>query len=146
MLSGSLIINILPQFLTKIISAFILISMGIWRLKEGLKEYKNKKIEVYDVIKKPSEADIDISGAIDSKEALILGFALAVDNLGVGISSYIGNPHIFYTVASVGIFNLLFIKMGQYIGKVFTLIKYNDKISLLPGQLLIALGLSKLFR
>lgn len=146
MLSGALIINVLPPFLAKIISAFILITMGIWRLKESVDEYKSKKTDIYNIMKKPSEADIDISGTIDSREALILGFALAVDNLGVGISSSTGNPHIFYTVAAVGIFNLLFIKIGQYIGKVFTLTKYNDKISLLPGQLLIALGLTKLLK
>lgn len=146
MLSGALIINMLPPFLAKIISAFILITIGTWRLKESVNKYKSNKNKVYNIIKKPSEADIDISGTIDSREALILGFALAIDNIGVGISSSSGNSYIFLTVAAVGIFNFLFIKIGQYLGKVFTLTKYNDKISLLPGQLLIALGLTKLIK
>lgn len=96
---GNVISLILSDFLTKFISSFILVIIGIIVLID------------------PIPFDFDNSCNIDMKEAFLLGIALSLDSISVGIGSSIGGySNIFFPIFSAS-FQLLFLSLGIFIGK-----------------------------
>lgn len=98
------------------------------------------------IIKNPMKGDIDKSGTIDVLESIMLGLALSVDSIGVGIGSALLG---FYSIGiplCVGIFQLMFLSFGLYIGDKLNRRKNvnKDALELLPGMLLICLALARI--
>ena len=104
---GKAIYGIIPPIAAKITGVAMLAVMGIYIILKALPEDdRNNTAEVcckgsrtileiavkslgitIQVIKNPVEGDIDRSGYIDIQESLMLGLALSVDAIGVGIGS-----------------------------------------------------------
>ncbi len=152
---------ILPPIFAKILGITILSLMGIWIILQALLKdaaEKSTKPTLWEVaikslgitiqvIRNPMEFDFDKSGAIDTPESLLLGLALSVDAIGVGIGSALTG---FYSPSipfAIGIFQLIFLYMGTFLGqKVCLLQRINQKIlSILPGILLIFLAIIRLY-
>lgn len=166
LIAGSLLSNILPPYLSKLIGVSILSLMGIWMLVQAFikredakpgseascNEHTLFKIAIkslgitIQVIKNPIEGDIDKSGSIDMGESLLLGLALSVDAIGVGIGSALAGFHSAVIPPAVGIFQLLFLYAGTFLGSRFSLTpRVNKKIiSVLPGVLLIFLAIMRI--
>lgn len=85
--------------LAEIISASIFIIIGIF------------------VIIDPIPFDFNHSNGIDVKEAFVLGLALSLDSLFIGISSSIGGFYNFYFPFLVASFQLMFLSFGSFLGK-----------------------------
>ena len=98
------------------------------------------------VTRDPLAFDLDHSGSISSLEALMLGLALSVDAIGVSIGSALTGFHSLVIPISIGLFQLIFIYLGSYLGnKIGCCWKYDQKIlSLLPGLMLIFLALTRI--
>lgn len=98
------------------------------------------------VTRDPLAFDLDHSGSISSLEALMLGLALSVDAIGVSIGSALTGFHSLFIPISIGLFQLIFIYLGTYLGnKIGCCWKYDQKIlSLLPGLMLIFLALTRI--
>jgi putative sporulation protein YtaF len=162
LLAGRSLSFLLTPLLAKGIGVIILISIGSWIiiqafLKKEIQNLKNEKqitkkttlIKIVikslgitiQIIRNPSECDIDRSGSIDLKEALMLGLALSVDAIGAGIGSGLAGLHSMLIPVIIGLFQMLFLYAGTFFGEKFVLLeKINHKIvSLLPGILLIFL-------
>lgn len=166
LIAGSLLSNILPPYLSKLIGVSILSLMGVWMLVQAFikredskpgseascNEHTLFKIAIkslgitIQVIKNPIEGDIDKSGSIDMGESLLLGLALSVDAIGVGIGSALAGFHSAVIPPAVGIFQLLFLYAGTFLGSRFSLTpRVNKKIiSVLPGVLLIFLAIMRI--
>lgn len=100
--AGQLVANFLPSYLAGVISGTILFLIGFWQFVEGLKKYKNSPVLlticlkrfglVLQVIREPCFADVDPSGDIDYREALLLGIAVHIDvmaaDFGAGMAGY----------------------------------------------------------
>lgn len=100
---------------------------------------------VVQILRKPSVADVDRSGEISVKEALLLGIALSMDGFGAGIgASLIGFPTL-VTAVTIGGMNLLFILSGMKIGLKYADLDVLKKLSYLPGAVLILIGIAKMF-
>lgn len=84
---------------TSIISSSIFIFMGIF------------------IIIDPIPFDFNHSHGIDVKEAFVLGIALSLDSMLIGISSSIGGLYNFYFPIFVATFQLLFLSIGSFLGK-----------------------------
>ncbi len=147
----------------KLIGIIILGMMGMWIIIQSLiKDVNNqakKKDESGDktifkigikslgitiqVIRDPMKFDLDKSGAIDSAESLLLGLALSVDAIGVGIGSSLMGFYSPIIPLAIGLFQLIFLYLGTYFGKKVSLFSgFNKKaLSILPGILLIFLAL-----
>lgn len=149
----------------KWIGSVILVSIGVWAIQQVVKsnqevETDNKKrltnkgkriiyIEikklgiVIEILKKPIKADIDNSGYISSSEAILLGLALSLDAFGAGIgAALIGfNPVI--TAITIAGMSSLFILLGLKMGFWFSGIEWLKKFTLLPGIILILIGILK---
>lgn len=172
LLLGSALARSLPPLIGKIIGAVVLAGLGIWMILKSRSHPKEKpavdaddgtpqtlfKIIIkslgitIEILKNnPAAGDVDRSGVIDQKEALILGFALSVDSLGAGIGSALSGLNAWYIPPSVGLFQLAFLSTGLFAGSVLCKkrlglpAKYDVITQMLPGFLLIGLSVLRLF-
>jgi putative sporulation protein YtaF len=154
---GKALSSILPPIFAKLIGIMILSLMGIWIIIQGLlKDVADKSSDptlwkvaikslgvTIQVIRNPMEFDIDKSGAIDTPESLLLGLALSVDAIGVGIGSALTGFYSPLIPLAIGLFQMIFLYIGTYLGeKVALLQRINQRmLALLPGILLIFLAI-----
>ena len=167
LLIGKGLSSILPHQAAKWIGIGVLTAMGIWIilqgvLDEGKKAKAGPEIPAVDqtlfkiaikslgisiqVIRHPTDGDIDKSGVIDVFESLLLGLALSIDAIGVGIGSGLAGFSSLFIPLFSGLFQMLFLSTGLYLGKRFSATGWvNEKVmSMLPGLLLICLALARL--
>lgn len=161
--------NLLSTFFTpevaKIIGGIILISIGIFNLINVIRSKKKSKFPVtrrepyhpqekqwkihlqklgiiITILKEPEEADLDHSGIISKNEALLLGLALSLDALSVGLgAAMLGYPPIVCAIF-VAIMSGLGVTLGIKLGYVLSQKRFVQQVAWLPPFLLISLGLA----
>ena len=165
-LLGRTMANLLSPMVAKLIGLSILILMGVWIIIQALVKNTPEPASASDaapdptllkivikslgitihVVKNPVEFDRDRSGSIDTSESLLLGLALSVDAIGVGIGSALMGFHSLLIPVSVGLMQLLLLYIGTYIGERFvSQLRINEKLlSILPGILLICFALIRI--
>lgn len=160
MLAGNVLSTILPPSTASRLGGFILVLLGGWIIyqnvrdePENLQEEEEEKviatIEVkyfgiaINILKKPVAADIDKSGAINGREAVLLGLALSLDAFGAGLGAAMMGYSPWMLAVSIGIMSALFIKAGMGFGKKLSCRTWMHKLSFLPGILLILIGVLK---
>lgn len=152
--------RILSPHITGSIGGIILIGLGAWVLYQFFRPEKEKDLLkhektlvnfeirslglVINILKKPMSADFDQSGEITGHEALILGFALSLDSFGAGIGAAMLDYSPLYLALSVSIMSSLFVFLGLKCGSLLYRFEWIQKLSFLPGILLIIIGISKL--
>ena len=168
---GKSLSHLLPIGSSKLIGMLILIIMGIWIILQAVlkKEqediitnttYITEKSDItlfkiaikslgitVEIIRNPANGDIDKSGVIDIKESILLGLALSVDAIGVGIGSALAGFQSFLIPLAVGLFQMSFLYIGTFSGEKFALFsKVNKRIlSILPGILLVCVALIRIY-
>ncbi|MFW6006960.1 MAG: sporulation membrane protein YtaF [Bacillota bacterium] len=141
----------LGETTARYMGSLVIIGLGIWILFSTYLNYKYKddivisfKIKSLEIIirilERPEKADFDKSGVINNYEALILGFALALDamaaGLGTGLSGFSSN----LIPIMIGITNLGFVSGGYWIGRKVGMI-LPGFFDYFPGLFLIFLGI-----
>lgn len=155
MLAGSLVASLLPLKVTNTIGAVMLIIVGGWIVLQNLilnmmPDYHVFRFKmanmgiVINILKEPVQADADRSGVIDIKEALFLGTALAIDALGAGFGAAMSGFHPFWTPLAVALMKFLLVSLGLFWGEKLPVNKVQGEITLLPGGIIVFLGLAKL--
>lgn len=96
---GNFINSLFSETITAFISSIILVLMGII------------------VITDPIPFDFNHSNGIDLKEAFFLGLALSLDSICVGVTSSIGGFYNFTFPILASSFQLIFLSVGNYLGK-----------------------------
>lgn len=167
---GKTLSLIFPYWISKMIGIGILVVMGIWIIIQAV--FKNEKPVASDntypsnksdnplfrvvikslgitiqVIKNPVCGDIDNSGIIDIRESFLLGLALSIDAIGVGIGSALAGFQSFLIPFAVGLFQLIFLYIGTFSGGKFSSFSKINKrfISILPGILLVCIALIRIY-
>ncbi|WP_028308318.1 sporulation membrane protein YtaF [Desulfitibacter alkalitolerans] len=160
---GTLVASLFTPETAGRLGAFILIAVGFWIIFEAwskwkkvnepnIKEKKDPCLMrfripglgiVIQILKEPEEADFDRSGNINSKEALFLGFALAMDALGAGFGAAVAGYQMFLVPIFVGIFKFVLVSTGLWLGQRSCISSLGITGSLLPGVILIMLGISQ---
>jgi putative sporulation protein YtaF len=116
------------------------------RAEQTVLHLELKKIGlVIQILRTPSSADVDRSGDISAKEALILGFALSMDGIGAGIGASLIGFHSLQTAVTIALMNFLFIYTGIRVGMFYADLQMFRKLAFLPGIMLILIGISKFF-
>jgi len=155
-----------PGF-AKWIGAGILIAVGIWAIAQVLlnkyddQEQKNIEVKntgeriisieikklglVIQILRKPMKADIDRSGIISSAEAVLLGIALSLDAFGAGLGAALIGFQPMMTAITIAGMSGLFILFGLRVGFIFSEVKFLKKFTILPGLILILIGIIKFF-
>ena len=149
---------IAPQ-LVQVLGAMILIDMGVYMLGKSIQELVQQQEAdealfqwtiaplgiVIQILKEPHRADLDRSGMISSKEAFWLGLALSLDSCGAGIGMALMGYSPVMTSICTALCACLFLSLGLFGGaRIGANISYK-KIKVLPGCLLILIGIFRLF-
>ncbi|MEQ6389899.1 sporulation membrane protein YtaF [Bacillaceae bacterium S4-13-58] len=99
---------------------------------------------VIQILRKPMSADFDRSGSITGFEAIFLGLALSLDAFGAGIGiSMFGFPT-FLTSFLVAAMSSLLLFTGMKCGRGLSYKKGSQKLSFVPGLILVIIGVFKL--
>ncbi len=158
---GHIIRQFIPSFAASLLSSITLIGIGTYFMLEGYLQYLSAtkyindfkhvstgshvpKIKCFvNMALDVSKADLDVSGDINLKEASCIGFILSIDSLCTGFGYAIGNIRITYFFIFVFIINIISISIGLFLGDKVHLPKTSLKTSLLPGVILIMIGILK---
>lgn len=152
---------ILPPETTMSIGAVLLVLIGCYYFLRALKDKVNSISNesgqpllslnikpvgiIVQILKEPSTADFDASGVINNKEAVFLGLALAMDSFGAGFGlAMTGLFNIIYVALAVGMLQFILIKIGTVIGRQMIGKRFDHLAKILPGFILVAIGISKL--
>lgn len=166
---GAIFAGWLPEAAAKSIGAVILIGIGVWAVYQmstgparqkadsaeaaAVRDEEERTIVMWEIRRlgliikiwrTPSVADMDRSGVISASEAVLLGIALSFDSFGAGIgAALIGFPPLITAVA-IAVACGLFIAWGAKLGYVCSGFRLLNKLSVLPGCILIVMGIFKL--
>ncbi len=100
---------------------------------------------IIQILRTPSAADMDRSGTISAGEAFLLGTALSLDAFGAGIgAALVGFPPLFTAIA-IAASSGLFLWSGTKFGFWASQWRWMKQLSMLPGIILITMGIFKLF-
>jgi putative sporulation protein YtaF len=99
---------------------------------------------VIQILRTPSIADVDKSGNISASEATLLGLALSLDAFGAGIGAALIGFVPLLTASVISISSGSFIALGLRVGFRYAEMNWMKKLSILPGCVLIFMGLLKL--
>jgi putative sporulation protein YtaF len=99
---------------------------------------------VIQILKTPSIADRDRSGNISASEAALLGAALSLDAFGAGIGAALIGLQPVLTACFIALSSGVFIAVGLPIGLRFAETMWMRKLSVVPGCVLIIMGIMKL--
>jgi putative sporulation protein YtaF len=100
---------------------------------------------IIQILRTPSAADRDQSGTISAGEAFFLGTALSLDAFGAGIgAALVGFPPLL-TAILIAAASGFFLWSGTRVGFWVSGWRWIRQLSILPGVILIAMGISKLF-
>lgn len=153
---GRIIAIFMPYKIAVILGAVILIAVGISIILQNYLlnlqacqicclRFTNLGI-VIKILKEPVLADFNNSGNINIKEAIFLGLALAMDTLGAGFGAAMSGYSLIWTPIILAITKYILINVGIFIGRKIPVFGTNNKITaMIPGGIIIILGLSKLF-
>lgn len=159
MLLGSLLEQVIAPGIVQALGAGLLIALGLYILRKSVQELVEQEDEetplfqwyihglgiMVQILKEPQRADLDRSGLISSKEAVWLGLALSLDSFGAGIGLALMGYSPLWISLCTAISACLFLSIGLYVGKKLGEHSAYQKIKLLPGCLLILIGLFRLF-
>lgn len=163
--AGGMAARFLPAEAGRLIGAAILAALGIGMIVRGLRGkagaparrretprdptifrliIKSLGITVQ-ILRNPDAGDMDRSGIIDIREAVLLGTALSIDAVGAGIGSALSGLTGFYIPLSVGACQLLFLSFGLAAGRRLPIRnRHGRAAAVLPGIFLIALSTLRL--
>ena len=159
-ISGQILRQFISGFTASLISSIILISLGSFFMLEGYIKHlmhsrsssgNHKLINLHipklgiiiDIALDVTKADFDVSGDINKREALYIGIILSIDSLGAGFGYAMGTGNVIYFMIFVFIINLISISYGLLIGRKLVNHKKNFITSLLPGLILVTIGILK---
>lgn len=100
---------------------------------------------VIQILKKPHIADMNMSGTISSREALLLGLALAIDSLAAGVAVSLLGYSILATAICVGVGHLLLTYFGLTIGRSLGKSFFGRHMTALSGIILVLMGVHKMY-
>lgn len=171
MLVGQVLVKYISPSAARHTGGFILMLIGLWAIyqyyhqkKYSTEEYQAGSSQtaeqvrepvsllqikvlglIIQVIRHPHLADVDLSGSISGREAVLLGLSLSMDSLGAGIAIAFLGYSVLITALCVGTCQILFTNLGFVAGKGLNRCFSSPQIAVLPGLILIILGIIRLY-
>lgn len=148
---GSVLSTIISVYVAKLIGGMILVLLGLfclWNVTQSSSDQINvfqtegsQLNQFKSVMKEPRCADLDQSGTISAQEAILLGFALALDAFAAGIGAALLGYSPIFTSILVALMSGLFVFCGTRVGMILSNSTWMKKMNVLPPLLLIFLGI-----
>lgn len=128
-------------------SAILILLGGYYILKfliQAVKKYLANRQLTATEMQKTSAAPV--RETLTLRETVLLGIALSVNNMGIGIGASIAGLELLPTAAATFLFSVCFLYLGNRLGKI-RLLRIADRFAdPLSGLLLIGLGIFELFQ
>ncbi|WP_096199147.1 sporulation membrane protein YtaF [Bacillus sp. FJAT-45350] len=153
MLFGRTILQFISPDITDIISGCMLIVIGIINFyflyktnprsvnNDDKKKKKKSDSTFLSVLKEPTKGDVDNTGVITLKEAVMLGIALAIDAFGVGLSAALLGYSMILTTLLISGLGAVFVALGIFLGMFLADKTWVKGLAYIPALLLILLGI-----
>lgn len=106
---------------------------------------KKRSVGLIALLQRPEKADLDRSGTLSVKEALLLGSALAADALAAGFGAALIGLPLIPTIAAVGLTKLALLPLGVALGRTALQKAAIPHAPLWGGAILILIGIINLF-
>lgn len=138
MTAGKWLSACLPAAVCHLAGGLMLVGMGGWTCWQALKGRK-KEDGKQGIMQNPEQADKDKSGHIQPSEAILLGGALVLNNLGMGVGASVLGLPVTAAACFSAVLSFVFMTAGGYLGK-----RLSGKLRhalVLSGLCIIALGL-----
>ncbi|AZV56566.1 manganese efflux pump [Clostridium sp. AWRP] len=149
---GVYISKFLPHSIANALGSIAIAILGVYFIIQSIiKLINNKKSselalkDITDMIEYAEKSDLDNSGDINIKEALLVAFGLTFNNLGTGIAASITGVNIKFTVIFTFILSILTIIIGEAVGNHVLGKLFGKYAPLISGILLIILGIIEFF-
>lgn len=149
---GTYISRFLPNSITNMLGAIVIVLLGLYFLIQStlklINDCKSKNLalkNISDMIEYAEKSDLNNSGDINIKEAFLVALGLTFNNLGTGLAASITGVNIPITVISTFIFSMLILMLGKSIGNNVLGTLCGKYAPLLSGILLIILGIIEIF-
>jgi putative sporulation protein YtaF len=158
---GHGISQVFSPVIVKRIGGIVLVAIGAWVLYQFFQSDKKDMEQIIEektllkfeikslgiviqILRKPTMADFDKSGTISGVEALMLGLALSIDSFGAGIGASMLGYSPFIMAGLVAVMSSVFLAGGMKAGQWFSDSAWLQKLTFLPGVLLIMIGIWKM--
>lgn len=130
-LAGRLLSWYIPADWAGKLGGIILFGIGIWWLLRGKQVDSEQKEDgvktlvrfqlaslavIIQVLEEPASADLDASGVISIREAVVLGVALSMDALGASFAASLAGADGVMMIFLIGLFQQLFLLLGICLG------------------------------
>lgn len=145
---GKILSSLISQNIADYIGNFIIIGFGIYTILSSFKDnsYKNtdvkgKFLSVDYFIQNPEKSDLNSSGVIDFKEAMLLGLILDVNNMGLGLGAGISGLSVIFTSILSFFTSILSIWAGCYIGRRYLSNLKGRLGGIISGILIVLIGI-----
>ncbi len=141
---GNTLAGFLPEATAQVIGSIVLLMIGLYSIGNYLRQRARQKTPHRDVkwpMEKPEKYDANRDKRIDGREALLLGVALALNNMGLGIAaSAMGLAMLPVALLScaVSFFSVL---LGNWLGVRYLGRASGARAELLSGLIIVALAL-----
>jgi putative sporulation protein YtaF len=164
MLAGHTLSGYIPETVAHRVGGILLMAVGLWVLVQSLQSHRNGTVSEHEsrygtvmeihirslgliiqVLREPSRADLDKSGEISAREALLLGLALSMDALAAGFAVSMLGFSVLTTAVIVGAGHLILTYAGLILGKGAAATAIGRQLSAIPGCILITLGILKIY-
>lgn len=151
-LLGTEISAIFSRQLSSVISMLLLMVIGAWIIleqyikrdeKQDETDQKQNRGGIFNILRKPENADGDRSKNIDFKEATMLGIAMSINNIGGGVSAGMIGLNEFLTGLMSALISFLALWTGNYITELLKRFNLGNKAATLAGVALIAIGIKQ---
>lgn len=145
MAMGSGVAVWLSPHVAEMLGALILIGLGVWALVQTYRpKCETESVDLNAILKDPARADMDRSGTVIGKEAFLLGFALALDAFAAGVGAALIGFSPLGLAGSVAVMGALFVFLGMKCGYLSSKVVWLQRLSFVPGIMLILLGIARL--
>jgi putative sporulation protein YtaF len=152
---GNQLSRCLPEFGAHLLSALFFVGVGIWTLAPMFRRRPRKEDNVASdlpdhtptltqVLDNPLLADQDASREIDIHEALLLGVALSLNNIGGGVSAGLIRLSPFWMAFWSVFFNIVCLTGGHLLGNRLSRSRLSVYAQALSGVLMVVIGLWQL--
>jgi putative sporulation protein YtaF len=146
--AGTLISHFISVSIANFVGGFLLIILGLKCIFDCLKQEKeSSQVVVHSnsnfskVIREPDSLDLNNDKVISWKESVLLGSALAINCLAIGLGAGITGVSPLYATVSVGLFSVLTIACGALVGSKLCGTKIGKYSNIVSGIILILIGI-----
>lgn len=150
--AGAFISHYVSLNIANFAGGFLLIFLGIKSVTECLKQEKeishvavHSNSNLSKVIREPDSLDLNNDKVISWKESCLLGSALAINCLAIGLGAGITGVSPVFATLSIGLFSIITIAFGALVGNQLCGTRIGKYSNIAAGIILVLIGVYEIF-